>query len=1393
MEFPSAYIPVDRRLAILAQTALPEHAEGTVLFADLSDFTALTEQFFTVLGPKRGVEQLTTQLNAIYGALIDAVFQWRGSVVGFGGDALTCWFDGDDGRSAIACSLAIQVAMDQWATIPINSEHIASFGIKIALASGPIRRFVVGDPEVQLMDMLAGAVLVQAIEAEQHAHRGDIIAGRDLAARFGPALLTEPHAHPDYLLVRGLDLALEPRPWPSVAHDLDPDLVRPWVLGPVYEQIVSGQGQFLAEIRPVVALFLRFGAIDYDHVADAPAQLDALTRRVQHVLAQNEGTVLQVVVGDKGQYLYAIFGAPLAHEDDAARAVRAALQLSALAGEFAALEQLQIGISQGKMLVNSYGNSTFRTYSALGDEANVAARLMMRAEPGQILVTQHVAETIEHLYVTAPLETITLKGKQKPLPVACVQRARVASSAAPRRVAPVLVGREAECAHITERLSAACSGKGGLVLVEGEAGIGKSHLTGAVLTIATGLGVQTVFGVCQSTDGQSSYAPWQQLLRALFQLEDDPDDGSPRKFRRQQIRRVLDVVHELNPAWVERVPLLSDVLELAIADNATTSAFDARVRQEALVSFVIDLLQTWARRQPLLLVIEDMHWMDELSCGLVLALSRVVAHVPLLLLLTQRPPQDRALASIAPLYELPHASTLGLGELTPPGVAAFLAHHLQAAPPPLLVAVIQARTQGNPFFIEELLSALIESGRLVADESGAWHLSETMMRALQEGNCLDSVDGAWVLAPDAPLGTVYLGLPDSVRGVVLARIDRLPESHRLTLKVASAIGHIFDFDILRQAHPLHLEAGVLREQIDLLEAYNFAIRELPGPQLSYTFKHNIIQEVAYETLLETQQQELHAAVGEALRRLYPDAVEQLAHHYSRSGQRDQALWYLELAARKAQRAYANETALGYYARALAIEERWQWRKGQIEILHLLGRRSEQFAALRVLGTTRAAPTAEVAFQWGLYYQATSDYVQASAYMARALEDHRQASNRIGEMLALRELGMIARSQGEYDTAKRWYQEGLVAIQKRPASSDEEKYALAQILIGLGTVHRQQSEFAAAREHYLQALQVYRETGNRWGEAQALNALGGIAYYQRLYAEARDDYAQALLAYRSIGDRAKEGICVYNLGLVSQELGEYTAAEQYLTYALEVQQNVGNRWEEVNIWNVLGTLYHQMGDLAEARRCLEKALGLSLQIGMKAGEAYVLANLGTLCCDSGAFDEAEGMFGQGLELARAQNDQVLISHFLSHLGILMLRREQFEQAGDYARQAWDLRQKLALEMWTTADLATLAQASLAQNQPDQARDYVAQASQLLDRYREQGLESPVRDYWVCSRVYTELGEQSLAAAAFTNAYDLVLLQAAKLSDQRRTMFLHEHPLHQTIMRQAESKAAAVCQA
>ena len=1375
------YIPIDRRQALLHHTDLPNRAVGTVLFADLSDFTGLTETFFKVLGPKRGVEQLTTQLNAMYGTLIDLVIAYRGSVVGFGGDALTCWFDSDNGQHAAACALHMQRAMAAWATIEINHEQTASFAVKVALAYGSVRRFVVGDPQIQLLDTLAGATLQRVMAAEQFANRGEIVASRELVAIMGEAVHWRATTQPEFVLITGIDQQNDQATWHPSAAELPAEQARPWVLAPVYEHVRRGQSQFLAEIRPIVALFMRFDGLDYDHDDDAGATIDALTRRVQHIVNAAEGTLLQLVIGDKGQYIYAIWGAPLAHEDDAVRAVQAALDLRTLPTEFAFLGKVQIGISQGRMLIGSYGNASYRTYSALGDEANVAARLMMQAEPDQILVSQHIADVAAEMFNVTPLAPIVIKGKQAPLPVALVHGRRQIVAPSAHRTAPTLVGRERELAQLAENLAAMQQGHGQIVVVEGEAGVGKSQIASAVLHHAAAAKVRCMYSVCQSTDRQSAYVPWRQILRAMFALEDASPDVLPRKQRRQQLQRIITIVSDLNPAWLDRVPLLSAVLELTIPDNTTTAAFDARLRKEALVSFVLDLLQAWTRTHPTLLVIEDTHWLDEASLALTLAFSRVLDRLPVMLLLTQRPPTASD-SPLAPLQQLAYHTFVPVRELDPSGVKALLEQRLGSGAPQLLVDVIQARAQGNPFFVGELLAVLQESGRLTRQPDGSWHLADAMMRVLREANCLVMNAGEWTLAAGAPLGTVYLGLPDSVRGIVLARIDRLPEAHKLTLKVASTIGHVFEFALLHQAHPLQLDETVLYEQLHLLESLNFTIMELPGPQWSYVFKHNIIQEVAYETLLEAQQQELHGAVGRTLQHLHPEAVEQLAHHYSLSGQRDHALWYLELAGHKAQRAYANETALGYYSRALAFAERWPWRKGQIEILHLLGRRAEQFTALRALPNDPEVPMAEVAFQWGLYYQVTSDYVQAEMYLQRALESYRTDVNPVGELLTLRELGMIGRLKGEYDRAKTWYQEGLQTFSNRRFHLAEEKQAFAQLLFSLGTVYRQKTMFNEATEYYNRALEIYRETGNRWGEAEVINGLGGISYYQRFYRNALNYYEQALTIYRSLGDRSKEGTSVYNVGLVLQELGEYTDAQANLEQALNIQKAIGNRLDEVNTWNVIGTLHQLNGDSGQAERCFMESLRLSQMIGAQSGETYALANLGALYCDMGDFQLSEQHLTQALVLAH--DDPFITSYCMSHLGSLMLSLKRLDQAIIHAENALHLRRESALDLWTTFDLATLAAAYLAQNQVDQGLNYAQQAVKLLDQHHDEGLESPGRDYFVCGNVFAAVGATELARQAFGQATAIIQQQADRIPDeQQRHKFLTNISLHREIMQYA----------
>jgi adenylate cyclase len=339
----ATYLPQDRLRALVRGETLPGRTTGAALFADISGFTPLTESLTETLGPRRGAEILTRHLNDVYDALIRAVDRYGGSVIGFAGDAIMCWFDDNlegaglkaEGNTvadfssfdfppaslrAGACALAMQQAMEPFGAIVLPSGATAALGLKVTVASGPARRFTVGNPDIQLLDALAGATISCTATAEHLASRGEVLFDLPTVAALGAAIQVSewreaPETHERFAVIQSLHMSLELQPWPKVLQSPSAIQLRPWLLPAVYEREQSGQGAFLTEFRPAVAMFLRFVGLDYDSDEAGP-QLDAFIRCAQDVLVRYEGTLLQLTIGDKGSYLYAPFGAPIAHEDD---------------------------------------------------------------------------------------------------------------------------------------------------------------------------------------------------------------------------------------------------------------------------------------------------------------------------------------------------------------------------------------------------------------------------------------------------------------------------------------------------------------------------------------------------------------------------------------------------------------------------------------------------------------------------------------------------------------------------------------------------------------------------------------------------------------------------------------------------------------------------------------------------------------------------------------------------------------------------------------------------------------------------------------------------------------------------------------------------------------------
>ncbi len=438
-ETVAIYVPMDRRQAMAEHLTLSERAHGTALFADVSGFTALTESLANELGLQRGAEEMIRHLNRVLTALIDEIHRYSGAVISFSGDAITCWFDDLDLNGhpradlsverAAACAFAMQKGMAQFAAISTPNGKMIGLSIKVALATGPTRRMVVGDGNAHQIDVLAGATLTALTEAEHVTEKGEIVfsaAGfASLEEKFSVA---EWRKTKQFAVLAGLKQEIAPSPWAELGEDaILQSRLRPWMHPAVFEKVRAGQSEMLSELRPATALFMKFGGFDYDHDPKADTKLKAFIQWVEQVIAPHNGAIIQFTVGDKGSYIYIVFGAPITHRDDTAQAVFTALELAAPPESLAFVTGLYIGLASGQMRVGAYGGAGHRTYGAIGDRTNLAARLMVAASrssaeipAGQraiVFCNDSVYAVTQAQVEFESLPSIIVKGKTEPIAI----------------------------------------------------------------------------------------------------------------------------------------------------------------------------------------------------------------------------------------------------------------------------------------------------------------------------------------------------------------------------------------------------------------------------------------------------------------------------------------------------------------------------------------------------------------------------------------------------------------------------------------------------------------------------------------------------------------------------------------------------------------------------------------------------------------------------------------------------------------------------------------------------------------------------------------------------------------------------------------------------------------
>jgi class 3 adenylate cyclase len=913
-----AYLPIDRYQALLAGIELPTCAEGAVLFADISGFSPLTNKLAKQLGPRLGAEEVTRYLNIMYEVLIAEVHRYGGSVISFSGDAITCWFKGELKTAALyatTAALEMHNALQKIEAITLPSQEKITIALKVAVAAGQIYRYRVGDPGIQYFDVLAGQPLNRMAAGEKLAQKHEVVVSEEICELLAEELEIKawyslPNQADRFGVVQSLNRLAQPTSWPIFPESFPLEQVRPWLLPAVNARLEAGLGDFLTELRPCVALFVHFSGLDYEADPEAGHKLDDYISWAQKSVNRYGGSLLQVTIGDKGSYFYAIFGAPIAHQSDAELAVKAGMTLLSPPAKYNWLNEVRIGISRGTMRTGVYGSSTRQTYGVLGDEVNVAARLMEIAGPGQILISNRVYLAVSGLSLDwQELGPIEVKGQPEPIQVFRLNQSNptliVKSS---QRVNQLpLVGREKESEVLRQSLETLLNrpditrlrAGSAVLIIEGDAGIGKTRLVEDLKEQAKSRDFTVLSGAGDTIEHSTPYFAWRAIFSQIFSLETVTD----KEIARRQVLARLEGRRE----WLRFAPLLDEVLALDLADNEITAQLRGQLRAEQTYSLLLDLIQSKANENPTLLVIDDAYWLDSASWALTLLTAQRIH--PLLLVLVSRPFGELAPPEYIQLRQRSDTRQVLLDTLSFEETFRLVCQQLGVSTLPQVVAqTIQDKAQGNPFFSQELVYALRDGGQIV----------------VENGECC---------VPPQVGDFSSLTLPDSVQGVITSRIDRLSPSQQLTLKAASVIGRVFAFRTLYEIYPVQLEKANLTENLSLLNKLDITPIEAPPPELAYLFKHIITQEVTYGLLPFAQRRLLHRAVAQWYEHTFGNDLSQfyplLAYHWGKAEVSAKRLEYLEKAGEQALQRYANQEAVRFFREAIEVYTAG-WSAAQLE-------------------------------------------------------------------------------------------------------------------------------------------------------------------------------------------------------------------------------------------------------------------------------------------------------------------------------------------------------------------------------------------------------------------------------------------------------------------------------
>jgi class 3 adenylate cyclase/tetratricopeptide (TPR) repeat protein len=1059
--------------------------------------------------------------------------------------------------------------------------------------------------------------------------------------------------------------------------------------------------------------------------------INSLFRELIEVVYKYEGTIDKFI----GDCIMALFGAPLVHEDDPERALHTALEIMGAVERFNEKRQIDlsvhIGINSGTVVVGGVGSDLRMDYTVMGDTVNVASRLMELAKNDEILVSESVQRITEYLFNMEKLRPVSVKGKtEKIVPYRVVgikekpQRKRgIAELSSP------LVGRIKEFSLLRSAVEYLNENKAEVISLIGEAGLGKSRIIEEVKR-ETGDKAVWMGGKCFSYDKTFPFSVFLDQLRSYCEINELDSNPAAREKLRHWVQYFLK--EKADKYFTYLCLFLSIDVPVELKDKV--KHLDPKsLRLEMYVS-IKAFLKEMTKAKPVVLYFEDMHWIDPESVDLILFLLDVLKNEHILFLFETRPEQEtgfyRIRQAIQMIYKkryteirLPPLSTVDVTTLV---VNLLSIPGLPSDP----LSLIFEKSEGNPFYIEEILRSFIDQG---------------LLKQKRE---------TWQFVSDVSSFEV----PDTVEAVIRSRVDRLASEPREVLEHAAVIGRSFPYPILF----CNTIVKKIEKSIEILNTSEFITKiDTPEPE----FRHILIRDVAYNGLLIKKRREIHKKTAECIEKIFKKKIEDyyeiLAYHYYNAKIYDKSYEYYQKAADQAKESYHNDVAIKCYTRAIEVYTKVYSDVDRVHMAKLYEKRGdvrelkseydcvfddyehafecysdiEQRANIKrkigkiffnkaeyttaiscyenamkiVKDVPNSVIVAEILIDYAwLLAHGKGDYKQAEKRIVDAFKNIDERKNPRVYARGLKNLGYIAFRKGDYDQALQYYKKTMSIM-----TQFNDKKDIGGMYNNLGLVYFSKGEFDDALTYYQKGLNILQEIDHTMGIAKASLNIGLLYRNKGELDTALDYYQKCLAVSEEVGDKNAIGVAYNNIGGIYNSRGEFTTAMKYYQQHLATSEEIGNKNGIGTASHNIGDVYRAWGDIENALKFYTRHLTISEELDDKMGIGHAYIKIGAIYREKKEFEQSMDYLKKAEKLLSETGHKIGLSEVYTSISELYTEQKKYKDACKCAEKAQSLAKKVGAGSREIPALRAMGRA-LSECDAEKAKTVLEQSIELAEK-------------------------------------------------------------------------------